>query len=204
MFKDPPNYESPADADGNNKYHVTIITADNEGATNELPLVITVENVDEKGKVTLSTSQPAVGEPITATLTDPDMKITEVEWQWGRSELQPAGFIAIQGATSDTYTPVKTVEDDPVTTENEGVDGDEGMYLEVTVTYADNASDDDAAGLTTLPKTRTRTPNDEKQASDFGVREAPDVNEAPVFVSGITRMVPEDAGDEGNQSRRAG
>ena len=32
-FKESPNYESPADADGNNKYHVTIITADNEGAT---------------------------------------------------------------------------------------------------------------------------------------------------------------------------
>ena len=29
--------------------------------------------------------------------------------------------------------------------------------------------------------------------SDNAVREAPDVNEAPVFVSGITRMVPEDA-----------
>ena len=33
-----------------------------------------------------------------------------------------------------------SVEDDPVTTENEGVDGDEGMYLEVTVMYVDNAS----------------------------------------------------------------
>ena len=43
VFKASPNYESPADADGNNKYHVTIITADNEGATNELPLVITVD-----------------------------------------------------------------------------------------------------------------------------------------------------------------
>ena len=32
-----------------------------------------------------------------------------------------------------------TVEDDPVTTENEGVDGDEGKYLRVTVLYLDNA-----------------------------------------------------------------
>ena len=42
-----PNYESPADADGNNKYHVTIVTTDNEGASSSLPLVITVMNVDE-------------------------------------------------------------------------------------------------------------------------------------------------------------
>ena len=63
------------------------------------------------------------------------MKVTEVEWQWGRSNAQD-GFIPIQGATSDTYTPVMTVEDDTVTTENEGVDGDEGMYLEdLRVTY---------------------------------------------------------------------
>ena len=139
VFKESPNYESPADADGNNKYHVTIITADNEGATSELPLVITVMNKNEDGKVTLSTTQPAVGQPVTATLTDPDMKITEVSWQWGRNVIS-GGFIPIQGATSDTYTPVKSVPDDPVTSENEKVDGDEGMYLEVTVKYRDNAS----------------------------------------------------------------
>ncbi len=190
VFKESPNYESPADADGNNKYHVTIITADNEGATSELPLVITVMNVNEDGKVTLSTTQPAVGQPVTATLTDPDMKITEVSWQWGRSSTD-GGYVAIQGATSDTYTPVKSVKDDPVTTANEGVDGDEGMYLEVKVTYVDNASHDED-DATTDKNERTRTV---KQQSDNAVREEPDVNQAPMFESGITRMVPEDAGD---------
>ena len=154
-------------------------------------------NVDEKGSVTLSTTQPAVGEPITATLTDPDMKVTEVEWQWGRSN-STSGFVAIQGATSDTYTPVMTVEDDPVTTENEGVDGDEGMYLEVTVKYADNASARDQRTTPLLfPRKRGRE-RKRLRPSDNAVREAPDVNEAPVFESGITREVAEDAGDEGN------
>ena len=193
-FRESPNYESPADADGNNKYHVTVITADNEGATSELPLVITVMNVNEDGKVTLSTTQPAVGQPITATLTDPDMKIVEVEWQWERSELPTTGFIDIRGATSDTYTPLMTVEDDPVTSENEGVDGDEGKYLRVTVTYADNASDDEDDPDATPAKVRTRTI---EKPSENAVREAPDVNQAPVFESGITREVPEDAGDGG-------
>ena len=79
VFKESPNYESPADADGNSMYHVTVITADNEGATHELPLVITVLNVDEEGEVTLSTSQPAIGQELTATLTDPDMGVIEVD-----------------------------------------------------------------------------------------------------------------------------
>ena len=193
-FRESPNYESPADADGNNKYHVTIITADNEGATSERALVIEVMNKNEDGKVTLSTTQPAVGQPITATLTDPDMKIVEVEWQWERSELPTTGFIDIRGATSDTYTPLMTVEDDEVTSENEGVDGDEGKYLRVTVTYADNASDDEDDSTVSPPKVRTRTI---EQPSENAVREAPDVNQAPEFESGITREVPEDAGDGG-------
>ena len=209
-FRESPNYESPADADGNNKYHVTVITADNEGASSSRPLVIEVTNVDEDGKVMLSTTQPAVGQAITATLTDPDMKVTEVKWQWERSELPTTGFIDIRGATSDTYTPVMTVKDDPVTSENETVDGDEGKYLRVTVTYLDNASARDAINgtpdvTTDDPEDVAATVNDESKGeriiekpSDKAVREAPDVNQEPEFESGITREVREDAGDGGN------
>ena len=200
VFKESPNYESPADADGNNKYHVTIITADNEGATSELPLVITVMNIDEPGKVTLSHAQPAIGEAITATLTDPDLKVVEVEWQWGRSD-SLGGFIAIQGATSDTYTPVKSVVDDPVTSENEGVDGDEGMYLEVTVMYRDNASakkdDPDTADVD-----ESKVKNTIPEPTEHAVRARPEVNQAPVFESGITREVREDAGEGGKVGSR--
>ena len=193
VFKASPDYESPADADGNNMYHVTIITTDNEDASHSLPLVVTVNNVDEMGSVTFSTTQPAIGEPITATLTDPDMRVTAVEWQWGRSD-STGSFIAIQGATSDTYTPVRSVEDDPVTSENEAVDGDEGMYLQVTVKYLDNASVDDPA---TTDVDESKDKNTIPEHTDNAVREEPDVNQAPEFESGITREVPEtaEAGD---------
>ena len=190
VFKESPNYESPADADGNNMYHVTIVTTDNEDASHSLPLVVTVNNVDEDGSVSFSTTQPAVGEAITATLTDPDMKVNAVEWQWGRSDTTDS-FIAIQGATSDTYTPVKSVPDNPVTSENEAVDGDEGMYLEVTVKYLDNASVDDP-DTTTVDESKVKTEIEEH--TDNAVREEPEVNQAPVFDSGITREVPETAG----------
>ena len=191
VFKASPNYESPADADGNNKYHVTVITADNEDATSELALVIVVTNVEEIGTVSLSTTQPAVGQPITATLTDADMKITGVSWQWARANAQD-GFIPIQGATSDTYTPVRTVPDDPVTTDNEGVDGDEGMFLEVTVTYRDNASPTvDVPGTNDVDESKAVW--ELKKFTDNAVREEPDVNDPPVFESGITRTVVENS-----------
>ncbi len=193
VFKESPNYEAPADADGNNKYHVTIVTTDNEGASSSLPIVIEVNNVEETGKVTLSHAQPAIGEPITATLTDPDLKIVEVEWQWSRSD-STSGFVPIQGATSDTYTPVMSVEDDPVTSENEGIDGDEGMYLQVTVKYRDNASatvDDD----TTADVDESTVKRELMAPTANAVRVRPSVNQAPSFESGITREVREDAGE---------
>ncbi len=195
MFKEEPNYESPADADGNNMYHVTIVVTDNEGASSSLPIVIMVDNVEEEGSVSFSTTQPAIGEAITATLTDPDMRIVEVVWQWGRADVPGGPFLPIQGATSDTYTPIMSVDDDPVTSENEGVDGDEGMYLEVTVKYADNASDaEDDPDATPDPLVRTRTI---MEVTENAVRAAPEVNQKPVFESGITREVPEtaEAGD---------
>ena len=43
---------------------------------------VTVTNVDEKGTVTLSKTQPRVGIAVTATLTDPDGSISGLTWQW--------------------------------------------------------------------------------------------------------------------------
>ena len=187
-------------------YHVTVITTDNEGASSSRALVITVTNVDEPGSVSMSTSQPAVEQALTATLTDPDMKIDEVRWQWSRSDSLAGPWAPIRGATSDTYTPVRTVEDDPVTSENEGVDGDEGMYLQAQVLYLDNASSEVADGTADVGDTA----NDEsigerliEQPSANAVRKAPDVNDAPVFESGITREVREDTGAGGNVGDRS-
>ena len=137
-FAAKPNYESPADADMNNKYQVSIITTDDEGLSHELPLVIEVENIDEAGKVSLSTEQPAIGQTITATLSDPDMGENSVVWKWERASRRTGGtFTLIHGATSATYTPVKSVKDDKTTTADETVVGDEGQFLRVTVTYRD-------------------------------------------------------------------
>ena len=81
---------------------------------------------DDDGLVTLSTSQPEVGAAVTATLSDPDEGVTNVSWQWAKSDDGATGWTDIQDATSASYTPGKS---------------DEGIYLRATASY------DDAAGI---------------------------------------------------------
>ena len=62
--------------------------------------------MDEAGTLTLSTVQPRVGTPLTATLTDIDGAVSDVTWMWesgsGPNLNSPE---TIQGADSATYTP---------------------------------------------------------------------------------------------------
>ena len=53
VFKNQPDYETPADADGDNVYKVTIVTLDGRGGRGEFDVCIAVMNIDEDGKITL-------------------------------------------------------------------------------------------------------------------------------------------------------
>ena len=81
-----PNYESPGDSGGNNVYEVTLVVTDSKGNTDEQDVTVKVTNVEEMGTVTLSTLQPRVGFPVTATLADPDNVTADSvsKWQWYR------------------------------------------------------------------------------------------------------------------------
>ena len=94
-FKEAPNYEAPADANGDNEYMVTVVVTDAgiEGKgklSAERDVVVTVTNVDEPTAadanenpvVTLSSLVPKVGVALTATLDDPDGGEKDIEWQW--------------------------------------------------------------------------------------------------------------------------
>ena len=88
-FPTPPDFEMPTDADGNNIYHVRVrARSGGEIVREESPPVfvkeVTVEvlNADDPGVVTLSSTQPEVGEPITATLTDQDGLVEDVDVRW--------------------------------------------------------------------------------------------------------------------------
>ena len=88
---------------------------------------------DQPGTVALSFSQLEIGTALTATLTDPDGSIANVEWTWYRSA-DKSNWNPISGATSSgsataTYTPV--ADGDP------NVEDDEDKYLRAVASYDD-------------------------------------------------------------------
>ena len=62
---------------------MTVKVTDSEGNSDEQDVTVKVTNVEEDGVVTLSTLQPRVGFPVTATLADADnITAGSVSWQW--------------------------------------------------------------------------------------------------------------------------
>ena len=120
IFRASPNYEAPADNDGDNTYEVTV-EADDGTYMDTHDVTVMVTNVDEDGTVTLAPSSPSVDVGITATLIDLDGNVTGETWQWAR-ETSAGVYEDIPAATSSTYTPAS---------------GDVGKHLRVTVTYID-------------------------------------------------------------------
>ena len=123
-FKAVPNFEAPKDTGVNNVYNITVVATDSDDQTDEMDVTVTVTNVDEAGTVTLSTLQPRIGTPVTATLTDIDGAVSDVKWMWERGTGSSLGSPeTIEGAESASYTPVMA---------------DNDMYLRATATsYTD-------------------------------------------------------------------
>ena len=121
-FNSPPDHESPTDANTDNVYSVTIMVTSGD-FEDDLPVTVTVTNVDEDGAASISpASQPRVGVELTASLTDEDGAPTGVSWQWSRSTSNAGPWANISGATAATYTPV---------------DADANNYLQATASYTD-------------------------------------------------------------------
>ena len=132
-FNSSPDFETPADADTDNIYQVTVEASDGTTDKVTLAVTVTVTNVDEVGAVALSPAQPVVGTALTATLTDPDGSITGTTWVWASSTDGSTGWTDISSATAASYTPV---------------DADVGNYLRATATYTDgHASGKSAQGV---------------------------------------------------------
>ncbi len=83
-------------------YSVTVIAKDARGKTAERDVTIKVTNQEDTGKITLSTRQPQVGVPITASLSDEDGIKGSIKWQWGTTGTStcPTAF------SSDTFSPI--------------------------------------------------------------------------------------------------
>ena len=68
-------------------YEVTIRVVDGDGLSGEKSVRVTVMNVNEDGKLTLSPEQPDDGMPVVATITDPDSPaeyggVVVTNWEW--------------------------------------------------------------------------------------------------------------------------
>ena len=109
----------PLDYEDDDEHTVKVVVTDRDGATDTITVTITVNNVEEDGKVSLTWTRPQVGAAITASLTDPDGNIAGLTWQWAKSSNR-SNWSDISSATSATYTPAA----------NDG-------YLRATASYTD-------------------------------------------------------------------
>ena len=112
-------------------YNVTVSVRDSRDDAGDtdtaddatIDVTITITDEDDPGTITLSSQQPASGETLTATLDDQDGIKTDVDVTWGwESSSDQTNWTPIDGATTNTYIPLKD---------------DEGDYLRVTATYDD-------------------------------------------------------------------
>ena len=140
-FKSKPDFENPMDNDKDNVYKITIRVIDSTGLVGEKDVRVTVNNLDEPGKLVLTPAQPDNGMPVIATLTDPDGVVSITDWEWfsHTSNVLPDDATADAGATTGSYDTTDSV----------------GKFLWANVHYRDGASEEN----------HPVTPLDERNAS---------------------------------------
>ena len=175
-FKMAPDFEMPADADGDNIYEVTVVASDGE-MTAMRSLTVKVVDMDEAGMVELSSQDALIGVELTATLMDSDGgvpapgKFTGVTWQWysltaadTALDSEDEGAV-IKRAASPSYTPVAA---------------DRARYLRAMVTYTDRTRDEDVDPDTADDDGNALFDNTAVSDSTTAVRNNP-MNQAPKF-----------------------
>ena len=133
-FKTPPDYENPADSNGDNVYRVTI-HASNGTSTGAL-LDVAINITDTEDPNSPATGQPSisgtaqVGETLTAStsgISDADgLTNATFSYQWVSND--GSSDTDISGATSSTYTLVAA---------------DEGKTIKVKVSFTDDAGNEE-------------------------------------------------------------
>ena len=120
-----------SDVQAGTEYHYSVRAINDAGvspssnsiavtAGDDQTIVVRQGNV---GTVTFSPTQPDLGIPITASVTDADTPVTEETWQWSKSDTATGTFTDITDATSATYRPAEA---------------DLEKFLKASVTYTDS------------------------------------------------------------------
>ena len=107
-FRTGPDFEDPTDQDTDNIYQVTVqASAGQQSAA--LDVTVTVTNANDPGVLSLGTSPPQVGVPLTAKLTDPDGGVKHLSWQWHGQQPPTTVWRSLMEEGSDnssaSYTP---------------------------------------------------------------------------------------------------
>ena len=111
------------DHETDSDYAITAVVTDIGGLSDSIPISISVLDDDDPGVVSFDATHSYVGVPIIASLSDDDGVVGSIRWRWSRAESSDESFQQIQGALSDSYTPMQA---------------DSGHVLRAAATYTDS------------------------------------------------------------------
>lgn len=103
------------------QYTLTVVVSDGQ-SSDSVQVTVSVLNVDETGTLTITPTNPVVGQVVTTRLSDGDGSISDEAWVWSKSQDGTSDWQVIGEATSTTYTPTEL---------------ETGLFLRVSVTYSD-------------------------------------------------------------------
>ena len=113
-------------------------------------ITVNVLNVEEPGRLVLQSNSLEQGINATVSLTDPDGSLSNISWQWSRSDEGTGPFADITGETNPTYTPAAA---------------DNQKFLKIRVSYTDGHGSGKSAELITYVYAGPTT--DEPSPVDF-------------------------------------
>ena len=116
---------------------------DDASVDDSIEVNIDVSNVDEAGTVAVSPEQPQVGTALVVSLSDPDVSLSDISWQWAASS-DGSDWSDVSGANSDSYVPVAV---------------DVGSYLRATASYRDGHGPGKTAHAVMESQTAQRAPS---------------------------------------------
>ena len=194
-FGSTPDFESPADLDGNNDYEITVIVTNTGGYTDRLDVAVTVTDVNEGPEVTSVTntslftrSENSEGAFALFHATDPE-DTSAVITRWSTSGTDGGDFtIDEKGHLGFRYTPdyERPADSNRDNVYNLSVRASDGRYygfLEVTVTVEDV---DEISG----PASLNRAENFEGVLASYSATGQGDLTVAPTW-----RLTGADSGD---------
>ena len=140
-----PDYEKQKE------YSITLMVEDDEFAMGKVDVTVKVRDAEDVGTVKLNAREPQIGKSVLATLSDDDVVVGTVTWQWERQAETTenaacptdGSWEVIIGATSANYTPKAGLT-------SATPPGDQDACLRVTAEYKDGYDTDDDSNATTI------------------------------------------------------